>query len=370
MNYEELKKLYSRDTLNNLSGIPKKFYKLNLTLLTFEMLKNFKSKRADKVYDQLSKCYLIRSSPLEYKKENEFSDFKKHKLDQIKSFIPKEKTYEKFIDSVIELTRNILDHLSMNQKKLLRVSELEKIFNVRNYLRSYTRNSEEINLEPHVWIDLDLDIGLTPTYPDLLTYGDLINLWGMYLDKIKLESDYPNNTYQSKDSYLRQLHYEITTLRKYLNISAITFVEAYLYHVFYDIKESVYSLRTEDAKKFVNNNTIVEDEQIIKQLIIPEFCSDNTENKNIIETFQKYRDFNQKRNRYIHTSSFEQNGKSHLIPILETSHNKTVEGLNTCIEMVLLVECLLPNELKQLFWWDYFTHPNFESETKGSIITR
>jgi hypothetical protein len=106
---------------------------------------------------------------------------------------------------------------------LLRVSELQQTFNVGKAFRNVDNN----NLKPHVWIDIDSSRGITPTYPELLTYGDLINLWGMYLDIIK-RKNYSNKFYEPYNMFRKQLNYDLITLRKYLYISAITFVEAYL----------------------------------------------------------------------------------------------------------------------------------------------
>lgn len=366
MDYEELKELYSRETLNRLSKTPKKFYKLNLTLLTFEILRGirFESIR------YISECKNILLFPMEYTDQNEFLRFNVACITKINDFIPGEKEQEDFINGIIQLTRKVLEQLSQNKKVLLRVSELEQTFNVGKYFRRTFRNVDNNNLKPHVWIDIDLSRGITPTYPELLTYGDLINLWGMYLDKIKQEKNYSNKFNEPYNTFHKQLNYDLITLRKYLNISAITFVEAYLYHVFYDVKESNYSLRTESIRKFMEN-TKVEDEQVIKQLIIPEFCYDNEENaEEINRLFEEYEDLNKKRNRFIHASAFEQNGESHLLPLLDTSHEEIIQALNVCTDFVMAIENILPSELKLLFWWGMITHPDYTNGEKGNYILR
>ncbi|MEZ7172974.1 hypothetical protein [Sporosarcina sp. OR05] len=367
MNYKEIKELYSRATLKRLSRIPKKFYKLNLTLLTFEMLRGI---RFESVYFLINECRNILLFPMEYTDQNEFLSFKSACLTKINDLIPDGKEQEDFINEVIQLTRKIFEQSSQNKKVLLRVSELEQTFKVGNYFRKVFRNVEDNNLRPHVWVDIDLSRGITPTYPDLLTYGDLINLWGMYLDKIKQEKDYSNKFNEPYNRIHKQLNYDLLTLRKYLNISAITFVEAYLYHVFYDVKKSNYSLETESVRRFMENMK-VEDEQVIKQLIIPEFCHDNEENtKEISRLFEEYDDLNKKRNRFIHASAFDQNGESHLLPLLNIGHEEIIQALNICTDLVRAVENILPSELKILFWWGTITHPDYTNEEKGNFIIR
>lgn len=126
MDYEELKELYSRETLNRLSKTPKKIYKLNLTLLTFEILRGI---RFDSIC-YISECKNILLFPMEYTDQNEFSRFNVACITKINDFISVEKEQEDFINEIIQLTRKILEQLSRNKKMLLRVSELQQTLNV------------------------------------------------------------------------------------------------------------------------------------------------------------------------------------------------------------------------------------------------
>lgn len=362
MMYETLKQLYSRNTLSQLSGTPKKFYKLNLTLLTFELLKGIKS---NYIYF-ITQCNSILFNPKGFTDENEYSNFNKYYINEINDFIPRDKNQDNFINDIIQLSREIFEELSHNKKVLLRVSELQHTFNVVKYFRKIFKDVDNNNLKPHVWIDLDLTRGITPTYPELLTYGDLINLWGIYLDKIKQLDDYMDSYTQQ----YKQINYDLQTLSKHLNISAITFVESYLYHIFYDVKESNYLVRNDSIKRFLTNIK-VEDEQIIKQLIIPEFCYNNTEKtEEINRLFKIYEDLNKKRNRFIHVSAFEQNGKSHLLPLLDIDHQEIIRTLEVCTDLVIAIESILPSDFKLLFWWEIITHPDYKNEKKGNYILR
>src|SRR5690606_3910635 len=210
---------------------------------------------------------------------------------------------------------------------------------------------------------------LVHTFPEFITYGDLISLWNIYLDKRNLKTQ--GILMKSDRRKIRLLDSEIHALHISLWTQAVTFVESYLYYIFYNIKKSNYRLNSSKAQGFINA-TLPDDNQIIDSLILSEFHSQETTefSSNIKKLHKEYRKINNIRNRFIHASAFDENSQSHLLPLISNNSDELINALEICSRLILEIEKILPAELQILFWWDSIQHPNFKEYKKGNFIIR
>jgi hypothetical protein len=156
-----------------------------------------------------------------------------------------------------------------------------------------------------------------------------------------------------------------------LSVQCITFTESYLYYVYYNVKEGNFKLQSDKAKKFIKKSDQPNDEEIIDNLIKPEFLQDLvTVEEKFLELYAGFKKMNSKRNRLIHASAFADEKKSHLIPLISMSSEELVDTLDLCVSFVLEIEKILPESLKLLFWWGSMKHPDFKEYEEGNYITR
>ncbi len=139
-----------------------------------------------------------------------------------------------------------------------------------------------------------------------------------------------------------------------------------MYYLFYNVKQANYTSNSDSVNRFLENQK-VEDEEIIKRLVLPEFVSGVS--VGLKQLINKYSEVNKIRNRFIHPSAFASSSNtSDLLPLITITYDKVTDALITCTSLVKTIDDLLPDEFKVLVWWDNVCHPNFTEYKKGSII--
>ncbi|WP_455931311.1 hypothetical protein [Priestia aryabhattai] len=365
INYEELQFLYSRTALSKLSKNPKKIYKDTLVniFLTSLRVGDYGGKKLDYFF-QIHFCKDILENPKDYLDETPHKQYEAQVQDALCSFYIRNPYNEKTKNTIIELVRNVVEQHLNGERYLIKAKELDNLMDLKNFLKFIYRNANP-NLSPHHWVEVDLERGIIPTFPDFLTYAHLISLWNIYVDK---QIAYKEEQHRLKE---RTLDSELHALHTVLWTQAVTFTESYLYYIFYNINKGDYSLKSEKAKGYIKANK-PDDNQIIVSLIIPEFKSKGNEElvSNIKKLHKEYEAINNIRNRYIHASAFDDNQRSHLLPLISNRSEQLIKALEVCTNLVKAIENLLPSELKILFWWDAMDHPVYKDYEKGNFIKR
>ncbi|MFC7372438.1 hypothetical protein ACFQPF_12225 [Fictibacillus iocasae] len=363
---DELENLLSGKTMKKLSGIPKKCYKYALTAifintcggrqLTYGQEQNFEWAKS------------INKNPKDYNNQGILYHIQKTVETSLKQSFYHNFNSPDTIDKIIELFREVVSSTKKHGTYMKNVIEIEGLFDVQ---KSFSKTHK--NVQPHHWINIDLIEGMVLTVPEFISYSDLVNTWSMLIDKLEKYNEEVISTFgvpliEKKNSpENRALKYEIDALARALWVGSVTFAESYLYYVFYNIKQANYKSESDSVNSFLENQK-VEDEEIIKRLLIPEFVKGiTTELKQLLKS---YSEVNKVRNRFIHPSAFvSTTNTSEMLPLITITIEKVAEALKACTSLVKLIDDLLPDEFKVLVWWNSITHPNFSEYEKGSIIS-
>ncbi|MDM5309707.1 hypothetical protein [Peribacillus frigoritolerans] len=362
---DDLEVLLSGRTMKPLSGIPKKCYKYVLAAIFINTCSGRQLTQGQEI--NFAIAYDIKSNPKEYNNQSILDHIQKTVETSLRQSFYHDYNEYKTIDKIIDFFREVVSSTKKLGTCLKNVSELEQLFDVKKVF-SKSHNS----VQPHHWIDINIMGGMVLTVPEFISYADIVNTWNIFLERLNKYSEIifdSSNTplIEKKNSdENRSLKYEIDALARTLWISSVTFVESYLYYLFYNVKQANYTSTTDSVNRFLENQK-VEDEEIIKRLILPEFIKAKSNGiKNLIK---KYSEVNNIRNRFIHPSAFASTtNTSELLPLITVTYDKVVEALNTCTSLVKTIDDLLPDEFKVLVWWDNVSHPNFTEYKKGSII--
>ncbi|MDR7246320.1 hypothetical protein [Priestia megaterium] len=360
----ELDSLLSGKSMKKLSGIPKKCYKYALTAAFVNICNGKQLTRGQE--GNFEWIYNIKNNPKNYNSDQVLNHVKRIVEKSLKEGYFYNYNDYQTIDNIIKFFREVINITKKQGTCLINLKELEELFDIKkSFLASHK------NLQPHHWVEISLFNGMIITVPEFFTYSDLVNTWNMLVDKIEeyrsvMNADNDVPFIEKKNNIeIRQLRYEMDTLSRSLWISSVTFVESYLYYVFYNLKQINYQPNSQSGKSILTLQK-VEDEEIIKRLIIPEFVSQK--NKELDKLIKEYLVINKIRNRFIHTSAFKNTVEiSELLPLLTTTVKETVDALETCRKLVECVDSYLPKENKILIWWDRISHPNFKEFKKGSI---
>ena len=360
---DELDMLLSGKTFKKLSGIPKKCYKYALTAVFINYC--FGRNLTKGQFDNYEWVYQIKNEPKNFNSPEILKN-----IQQIVEASLQKSTFHNFkdyktIDEIINFFRKLVATTKKYGTCLINISEIEVLFDVNKVF-----NSSHPNIQPHHWVDIDFVDGIIITVPEFFTYVDIVNTWNILLDKIE---EYSANMSDLNIPYIdkknkienRKVKYEIDTLSRILWVSSVTFVESYLYYIFYNLKQSGYKAKNNTAEKVLELQK-VEDEEIIKRLLLPEFMS--TKNKEIENKIKKYLEINSRRNRFIHPSAFRSSSDTpELLPLVTINMNEVITTINTCTKLVKLIDDILPEKIKILVWWDRVKHPNFTEYEKGEI---
>jgi hypothetical protein len=369
IDYGQLKYLYSRQAISKLSGLPKKTYKQGLVAMFVTSLisGNTQFKRRE-FLDNMELCQDILGNPKIFRNEEnekEAKDMVQSSLEKVYVKNPSESTT---MDDIIKLMRKAIEEKVKGNRYLVKYEDLDELIDVKLFFEKIYKNPNP-NISPHHWLEFDIEMGLAQTFPEFLTYAHLVSLWNIYVDKnMTLKEEM---IHQRDNIKIRTVHSEIHALHTSLWVQAVTFVESYLYYVFFNVNKGDYTLNSEKARNFIKVSK-PDDNQIINSLIISEFS--NGDNRNHIAKIKRlhkqYKNINDVRNRFIHASAFEDNENSHLLPLISSNSSELIKALELCIELVLEIENVLPSDLKILFWWDRVDHPNYKDYIKGNFIKR
>jgi hypothetical protein len=358
----ELEELLSGKTMKCLSGIPKKCYKYALTAVFINIC--FGRQLTKGQEENFEWVYSIKREPQKFKNQRVLDYLKDTVEESLKNcFFHNYNDYQT-IDNIINFFRKLVSETKKHGTYLINVSEVQKLFDVKKVFKASHKN-----IQPHHWIEIDLFDGMIITVPELFTYSDIVNNWNILVDKLKeyksaMTSDISVPIIEIKNNIEnRRLKYEIDTLSRTLWISSVTFVESYLYYLFYNLKQINYQANSESGKSILQLQK-VEDEEIIKRLVLPEFIKNNE----LDGLIKKYIEINKIRNRFIHPSAFHSSShSSELLPLLTITINQVVDTLKVCTKLVKMIDDHLPENLKILVWWDRVSHPAFKEYKKGDI---
>ncbi|BDG44795.1 hypothetical protein [Saccharococcus caldoxylosilyticus] len=269
------------------------------------------------------------------------------------------------IDNIIKFFRELVSETKKHGTFLVNVSEVQKLLDVKKLYEATHKN-----IQLHHWIEFNLFDGMILTVPEFFAYTDIVNNWNILVDKIEqyksaMADDSVPFIERKNNIENRRIRYEISSLSRILWVSSVTFVESYLYYLFYNLKQINYQPNSESGKSILQLQK-VEDEEIIKSLVLPEFIKNK--NNELDRLIKKYIEINKIRNRFIHPSAFHSSSNlSELLPLLTTTVNQVINTLEVCTKLVKMIDDYLPENLKILVWWDRVSHPVFKEYKKGDI---
>lgn len=361
----ELDILLSRNSTKALSGLPLRCYKYGMTAIFINMLSGRQLTRGQEVNYQL--VYQIKKRPQDFKNQDVYNHFKITVETSLEAAGYKNPTDYETINKIFGFFKEIIEQTKRNGTFLTPVGIIENFLDIQKIYKQTNYG----NIKSHHWINIDLTTGMILTVPEFFTYSDVVNNWNIFVDKFLEYNTILTTTSEiplieiKNNIENRRLQYEIGTLIRTLLISSVTFVESYLYYIFFNVKHSSYQFNTDAAKNFMKSQK-VEDDAIIKSLILKEFITKPSTELKIL--LKKYKEINSIRNRLIHASAFESATKtSELLPLLNISNTQLIDTLITCKRLVEIIDNELPEDFKILVWWNSITHPDFDKYGKGEI---
>lgn len=367
---EELSEIYSRKSFDSLSSTPKKIYKSVLVeIFSNRLLPEYHPWKEKKLRENLMLLKDIKSNPKRYKNEEIYNQyFKKVSSISIKLGLRNRHSTE-FENKIIAFMRDLLTKIRTEGRGLVTFKDIS-IFIELDKIFKDVYGSPHIKILPHHWIEFDITRGLIPTYPDFIVYGQQLYLWNVYMDKyqeyLRLKE---RGSLVSVD--IKNVKYELDSLHTSLIVKSVTFVEAYLYFLYFNLSKSEVELRTEQAKGLLKVQRNVQDTDVIEKIVIGEYHQEvsDLELKKFKIKFQEYKRIVNVRDRLIHASAFEKSKDNHLIYLVTGNDEELRRILNFNTNFVLEIEKCLPETVKSLFWWELenIQHPDYLNDQKGSL---
>lgn len=269
---------------------------------------------------------------------------------------------------VISFFRQKLNELKKG-KTLFQVVEISEILDIESFMGR--RGTPYIH--KHQWLDFSLENGLIHTTPVFILLGDLKIHWNNFIDLTSQYKDLqkklvPRISQQEFDAIheIREIRHSYSGLYRTMIFTAVTFVEAYLFEVFVNIKE-VYPELKEVHKALINETTIT-DEEIIKNVIYKIYPQIKPK---VNKHFKTYKEILNYRNRYVHASIIkeEHSNISKLQYLLDYDAITVRKYLTACINLVKGIDDHLPEQIQSLYWWDRLETPDFISNDKISLLS-
>jgi hypothetical protein len=337
----DLIKMFNRETLNKMSGDQKRAYKYCLCAISINIIVGGHYQNG-----QLGNFSLARDIKKMPRKESNFLDIV-NKLSQTVNANLESKHFKKpyndeFLNKIIQFIRKRLTELKKSQS-LFQARELMDFLYIDRFFRPHP-------VSEHSWIDFTLYNGIIWTIPEMIIFSDFKVQWNEYIqirETLKnKESEYHEFWYIHPE--LRANDYRLFAFRRVLVFLCVSFVEAYLYNLFYCIKYS--NLPNKNQVKYILKCVKITDKEIVERLVFKLF----PEVKNSLNGyFKKHLVTIDYRDRYVHASPFinEADKSSKMQPLLSLSESTLIDLLQSSVDFVLKLEELLPNELKLLSWW-------------------
>src|SRR5699024_611935 len=300
----------------------------------------------------------LQSSMISKYKEDIENELKDNYLHNFDSYFSIQKINKFFREKLYKLKED---------KRFWKVDDFEDLLSVQCFLQSYYPVFKKNTIKNHHWIDFNIRHGVTPTYPELISYNDLINSWNYILETSNIYTE--KLSAQNKESdELRDLEYSIFSFQRFGYTTCVTFFEAYLYYIFYNLKsQNIYIDDPKIQSLYKLNRKKVTDEEILKQIIKPKYFSHKDDDLDQFNDFKKkYKKLNDIRNSIIHTSAFENesNQLATMELFFDIDINKVRKAYELIIDFTLLIESKLPEDHKILFWWNFYEEPDFKSNKK------
>jgi len=269
-----------------------------------------------------------------------------------------------YVDKVISFFRNYLNDLEKKNKRFYLLSEIKEIYNFEQYLL----DKANIPLKDHHWLDINLHEPVTPTYPEFYNYMDLMNLWNDFVSK-NIEFKKMISEKNTGIPRFRELNSSASSSTRAVVISAVMYVESYLYYYYYNIKHDKVMKNDERVIGIFNRKGNIQDKQIVEDVIFvlhPEIKT----NQHIKELYGKYKSTLKIRDRFVHISAFvdKSNQMSELQPLFSLTEEELEGMLQNCVDLTYMLDELLPENEKILFWWDRFETPVFKSDKKVNTL--
>lgn len=308
-----LKELFSRKTLNTMSGNKKKAYKYSLCGIFINIIGGNHSTSGQE--DNIGLALYIKDSRLSKKEYETIGKMAWYNVETSFERHHYKKPYnDDLVNEIIAFTRNRLDEIEEKEVSLFQAEKIKKIINYKKYT-GYP------SLRDYHWFEFDIYRGIFPTIPQMIIFSDLKVHWNIYIELRDRFHEIDKDVVTHKDMFVaitseesREYQHKFSAMQRNLVFLAVTFVETCLYDLFYNIKFSNFPEKSKVSSILglskINDKTIVED--IIYKLY--------PERKVELELlYDKYKEILHYRDRYVHASPFvdEANHTSQLQPLLE-----------------------------------------------------
>ncbi|MGM1048119.1 MAG: hypothetical protein ACQEXX_18530 [Bacillota bacterium] len=364
----EVTDMISRKEISMLSGKQKQAYKWTLCALIINILKgknmqhgqiqNFKiAKRIHKIPRKIG----ITDTDLKFLRDQVINSLK------INNF--KKPYSEETPDRLISFLREILKDMTKSNRTMIPAYEVDNIFDIEK-----TYHPLGMAVRKFHWFDFDFNRGLIPTYPTLIIFSDLKIHWNTYVEKYlslierdsKIIHAFERTAFETNEK-TREERISLSGLQRTLLFTAVTFVESYLFDIFYNMNE----IEFPNKRKFQNilRNKKINDKQIIEDIL---FKLETNLPERISDSYTLHKELIKIRDSYVHVSQFaDNNGTTRMQNIMYFTHSQLAQYLNNSIQMVLNIEDSLPSELHLLFWWSWYEGEiDFNNLTKISLLNK
>ncbi len=348
---KKLDQMLSRETLSVMRGNQKQAYKYVMCAIFINIIGGNNLQAGQSANLQLSEQ--IKNT----RREVGISDdtLKRIKVDVEKSLNANNIVgYKKtdFLETLIQFFRSRLKDIMLNERSLFQASEASHLIDIKGFF--YDRGTPVLN---HHWIEFNVEQGLIPTFPVPFILNDLKVHWNHFIDRYNFYYDELKQV-KSDEGYLefikrediREANHTISGLYRTLIFTSVTLVEAYLYDVFYNIKES----NAVKEPSLINVLAIqrINDTQIIEQLLYKLYPDlKNT----IFDLYKEYKNILVQRDCYVHASAFsDPSNKTKMQFFLNLNNKSVVNSLKCCTNLIKKIEEKLAPDYKILFWWEHY----------------
>ncbi|MTV47722.1 hypothetical protein GJ688_01835 [Heliobacillus mobilis] len=341
----DLKILISRDTLSKTSGRKKQVFKYCLCSIFINLITGNHLSASQELNISIAKMVLTihhKDKSLNIYLENFKNEVEKSF--ELRGFL---KPYnDEKLNKIISFFRELINKCSKETVTMIQVSEVSRIINAKQFFN-------KSSVSDHHWLQFDTIKGLIPTYPEMIIFNDLKVQWNYYVDVFNQINNWEVTDRKSllenitnRDN--RALLYQQSALYRQLIFLSVTYVESYLYNLYYTILNSNYL--TKDKLESLNRIKKIDDTYIIDKILYDLFPQ--IKNSTLV-LYENYKKMLRHRDRYVHASPFKDlsTNKSQLEPLLDINNLRLFDFLQTSIDFVKIIDDNLPNTLKLLFWW-------------------
>ncbi len=351
-----LKELFSRATLNTMSGAKKKAFQYTLTAIFINLISGRQATQGQVGNIQLA--YEIKESRL--KKEQYVlwgNSIWKTVQDSLHKSNFKKPYDNELVNRIIAFTRERLSDIEKEEVSLFQTKQIKDILDYKKFTGQPAFNDNH-------WFELNIYKGVYPTIPEMIIFNDLKVHWNLYLELLA-EQDEKNKQLSHQERFemitdvkSRELRNKIGGMQRNLVFLAVTFVEACLYDFFYNIKLGNHE--ETEAVKGVLKEKKINDKQIVEKVIYKLYPEEVEKIKPHYANYKKILNY---RDRYVHASPFMDESKhiSQLQPLLQVTKSKTIEFLQYCYDFIRQIDDCLPDKYKMLFWM-FDDEVNFHNE--------